>query len=293
MKDPLSYTYDGLERELNLLEIHLKEAPKGDEAFCKDCIDKHISTSRGFALEGPGFTKDESEQKKFLEAEKQLQEIKGKNYKKEGVKLAQKVRNLRKSLTDYCPECIINPKDLNNPSTFNSHTHNSEDHISDPTKLNGEQNKMTDFKELGMYNVGQFTAEGVKYLADTYPTTEPGKYSKVVKLGGGLGLQILPLFMKKMPKGIKSLFLVAGSNLFATGVVDLIKPATVPAPIVAARAVAPAGGNPAKFTGRPNGRVFAGPVTATNIPTQYARAGILASAQAFSVPEHADLIRVD
>ena len=41
------------------------------------------------------------------------------------------------------------------------------------------------------------------------------------------------------------------------------------------------------------GPTFAGKVTATNIPSQYARAGILSGAQAFEAPEHSDLIRVD
>jgi len=300
MKDPLAYTYDGLERELNLLEIHLKEAPKGDEAFCQDCIDKHISTSRGFALEGPSFTQDKDEQNNFLKAEKELREIKGKNYKKQGVKYAQKVRNIRKSLIDYCPTCVINPtKGLNNPSNSNNHTHNS-GRISDHNQLNGENKEMSKeiVKEIGMMNVGQFAAEGVKYLADTYPTLEPGKYSKAVKLGGGLGLQILPLFIKKMPKILKGGFLVIGSNLLAAGVVEMVKGTTTPTVVRARAGVAPvsanvAQGNVGKFTGRPNGRVFAGPVTATNVPTQYARAGILSGAQAFEAPMHADLIRVD
>jgi len=46
-----------------------------------------------------------------------------------------------------------------------------------------------------------------------------------------------------------------------------------------------------KFTSRGNGRQFGGAVTARNIPTQYARAGILASAQEFG--QHQDLIRID
>ena len=92
--------------------------------------------------------------------------------------------------------------------------------------------------------------------------------------------------------------MVAGSNLLAYGVVKALKgtPAVVAARAGVVRAngaVASASGNPGKFTGRPNGRTFAGPVTATNIPTQYARSGILAGAQAFESPEHADLIRVD
>ena len=304
MKDPLNYTYDGIERELNLLEIHLKEAPEGDEAFCQDCIDKHISTARGFALEGPGFTEDKEEQERFLEAEKQLREIKGKNYKKHGVEFAQKIRDLRKSLIEECPNCktlskedIENlSKDLNTPNTFNiltdeNHTHNSE------AKLNKNPKKMVTYTELGMMNAGQFAAEGVRYLAESSVTIAP--YEKYITIGGGIGLQALALFVK-MPKALKTISIVAGSNLLANGVVKLIKGATVPT--AALKVVANQGNavNLGGYAGKAysyaptyGGKTFAGKITAQNIPSQYARAGILSGAQAFEAPEHADLIRVD
>jgi len=306
MKDPLSYTYDGLERELNLLEIHLKEAPEGDEAFCKDCIDKHIQTSRGYALEGPGFTKDKEEQKRFLDAEKKLREIKDQNYKEKGVELSQKVRELRKSLVEECSNCktlskseIENlSKDLNNPNTSfiladENHTQNSE------AELNLDKNKMKiDYAKLGMMNAGQFAAEGVRYLSETYPTATPGQYDKYITIGGGLGLQALGVFLKK-PAILKPLLLVAGSNLLAGGVVKLIKAATTPTVAVTAAKVN-AGNMVAGYPGKSfsyapafGGPTFAGKVTAKNIPTQYTRAGILSGAQAFEAPEHADLIRVD
>ncbi len=302
MKYPLAYTYDGLERELNLLEIHLKESPKGDEAFCKDCIDKHISTARGFALEGPGFTKDKEEQKRFLEAEKKLGEIKGKNYKEDGVELAQKVRVVRKNLSEGCPECeeelgsekvkIIKKitKGLNNEVPYNDYN------------LNLEKNKMADYKALAFMNAGQFAAEGVRYVAQTYPTLEPGKWDQYITIGGGIALQIIPLFIGKIPKMAKDIAMVTGSNLLAGGVVKLVK-GMAETPIVgvaAARNVAVANtgvggyaGKAASYAPVSGGPTFAGKVTAKNIPSQYARAGILAGAQAFERPEHADLIRVD
>ena len=294
MKDPLSYTYDGLERELNLLEIHLKEAPKGDINFCQDCIDKHISTSRGFALEGPGFTNNEGEQEKFLAVEKKLREIKGKNYKKDGVKLSQEVRNIRKSLST-CSTCSLS-KDLNNPDTFNNDTHTSS-RISDYDQLNGEHKEMkAELMQLGMMGAGQFAAEGVKYLAETQFAAQ----EQYVTIGGGAGLMLLPLFVKKLPSWVKTLSMVAGSNLLASGVVKLIKGTT---PIVVAKAgMAKANNNAGlggyagkSFSQTPSfgGPTFAGKVTAQNIPSQYARAGILSGAQAFESPEHADLIRVD
>ncbi len=309
MEDPLSYTYDGLERELNLLEIHLKEAPEGDEAFCEDCISKHIQTSRGFALEGPGFTKDKEEQKRFLEAEKQLREIKGKDYKKHGVEFAQKVRQIRKSLIDECTNCKTLSKDeiknlsksLNTQDTFNiladDNTHNNSN-----AELNINQDKMgkIDFKQLAFMSAGQFAAEGGKYLAETYPTTEPGKWDKYITIGGGLALAILPSFIK-LPSTFKSISMVAGTNLLASGVVKMIREKTavgVRAPARAVRMNANPGvggyaGKTAAYAPTFGGPTFAGKVTAQNIPTQYARAGILSGAQAFEAPEHADLIRVD
>lgn len=297
MKDPLNYTYDGLERELNLLEIHLKESPEGDEAFCKDCIDKHISTIRGYALEGPGFTKDKEEQNRFLNVEKQIREIKGGNYKKHGVRYSQKVRELRKSLIDECPNCktlskdeIENlSKDLNTSDTFSiladDNTHNNSD-----AELN-ESNKKMKYAELGYMNAGQFAAEGIRYLAETQASIV--QYEKYLTIGGGIALQALGLFWKKAPVAIKTIAIVAGSNLLVGGVVKLIK-GGVPTPAAAKASVSVGyAGKTAAYAPTFGGPTFAGKVTASNIPTQYARAGILSGSQAFEAPEHADLIRVD
>ncbi len=310
MKDPLTYTYDGIERELNLLEIHLKEAPKGDEAFCKDCIDKHISTIRGFAIEGPSFTDDDDEQERFLLVEKEIRKIKGQDYKKKGVEFSQKVRNIRKSLYDECQNCKTLSKseiedlakDLNNHSSFNilsdeNHTHNSSEEIN---LINKKMTK-TNYMDMAYMNAGQFAAEGAKYLLETYPTAEPGKWDKYGTIGGGIGLQVLALFVK-MPPVLKQIALVTGSNLLAGGVVKMVK-STEPVVTVGAKALkvsANAGNSLGGFAGKPHsyaptfgGPTFAGKVTASNIPSQYARAGILSGAQAFESPEHADLIRVD
>jgi len=301
MKDPLSYTYDGLERELNLLEIHLKEAPEGDEAFCQDCINKHISTCRGYAIEGPGFTDDEEEQKRFLDAEKKLREIKGQNYKQKGVELAQKVRTIRKNLYDKCPECneifgeskvtIMKniTKNLNTPLTFNN-------------QINQQSEQMVSYKEIGIMSAGQFAAEGGRYLAEKYPSTEPGKYEKYITIGGGAALTLAPMFVKKLNPMIKQLAMIAGTNLLAGGVVKWVKETTTTAAAFRAPGVARVAMNNAGYAGKfanggyapvAGGPTFRGRVTAKNIPTQYTRAGILSGSQAFEAPEHADLIRVD
>ena len=280
--DILEYTDDEIIKNFALLENHLKQAQSGlDEIFCEDCINKHLILLEGLAEEGMNVG-DNFE--KYKEVYDFAVKTKDKDYRREGVKLSDKARKIRKSL-NFCPECEL-PKGLNNPTTSNNYTHNSS-HINDYPQLNGEpkNNMAISYAELGLMNVGQFAAEGVRYLAETqFPAQE-----QWVTIGGGVALQALGLFVK-MPKMIKTFTMVTGSNLLAGGVVKLIKGTT--APVVRA-AVAKAGNPVGKFTGRPNARVFGGPVTATNIPSQYARSGILAGAQAFSAPEHADLIRVD
>ncbi len=285
--DIIRYTDNEIKKNFALLEQHLKQAPSGDESFCEDCINKHLMLLEGLAEEGMNAGGDPEKYQKVYDF---VNEIKDEDYQEHGIKFSSESRKIRKSLSN-CPTCNL-PKGLNNPDTFNYDTHTS-DHINGQDKINGEKYKMTDFKAVGMMNIGQFAAEGVKYLVETqFPTAEP-----YASIGGGVALQALPLLLKKMPKGIKSLLAVAGSNLLAYGVVKLIRKTTVP--VVTAKAGMKAG-NPNGYAGKSfsqtpsfGGPTFAGKVTATNIPSQYARAGILGGAQAFEAPEHADLIRVD
>lgn len=98
------------------------------------------------------------------------------------------------------------------------------------------------------------------------------------------------------------LYGVGGLAIGGLAVYFLIKGGIIPSPApVVARAPA------ARAIARPRpqvvatantgyaGKQFLGPVTATSIPTQYSRSGILArpASQKFESPEHADLIRVD
>ena len=108
MLDPLAYTKENLEQELNLLEIHLKEAPLSDESFCKDCCDKHLSTISGYSSEGLSFTDNKKEIKTFLEIAKTAKEMRKRDYKKEGIQMSQEIRALRKQLSG-CSICKNNP----------------------------------------------------------------------------------------------------------------------------------------------------------------------------------------
>ena len=290
--DILKYTDSELAKNFALLENHLKQAPSGDEDFCEECINKHLLLIEGLAEEGMNAGNNP---KKYQEVYDFAKSARGKNYQKKGVEISKEARKIRKSLST-CQTCTLE-KDLNNPDTLDENTYNS-DRISDQPQLNGEPKKnMAKYTEMMYMGAGQFAAEGVKYLVETqFPAQE-----QIATIGGGAGLLLLPMFVKKLPSAVKTISMVAGSNLLAYGVVKMIKGVVTPGVVRAgvARAgnnkVARAGNNMAvsKFTGQPNGRVFGGPVTATNIPTQYARAGILGGAQAFEAPEHADLIRVD
>ncbi len=289
--DIIKYTDEEIAKNFALLEQHLKQTQSGvDEIFCEDCINKHLILLEGLAEEGMNAGGDPG---KYQKVHGFVKKIKDKDYQRQGIKFSGEARKIRKSLST-CSTCSLS-KDLNNPDTFNDYTHSGR--ISDYNQLNGEQENMkTELMQLGMMGAGQFAAEGVRYLAETqFPAQE-----KIVTIGGGAGLMLLPLFIKKIPPFVKTLMMVAGTNLVASGVVKLIR--GTPAPVAVARAgVAKAnnaglGGFAGKsFSQTPSfgGPTFAGKVTATNIPSQYARAGILGGAQAFEAPEHADLIRVD
>ena len=290
--DIIKYTDDEIEKNLALLETHLKQAPSGDESFCEDCINKHLLLLEGLSEEGMNVGGDPE---KYQKVHGFIKKIKDKDYQMHGIKFSSEARKIRKSLST-CSTCSLE-KDLNNPYSFNDDTHSGR--ISDYQQLNGEQENMkAELVQLGMMGAGQFAAEGVKYLAETqFPAQE-----KYVTIGGGAALMLLPMLVKKLPSWVKTLSMVAGTNLVASGVVKLIR-GTTPAPVGVAAAkagVAKANAGLGGFAGKSfsqtpsfGGPTFAGKVTASNIPTQYARAGILGGAQAFEAPEHADLIRVD
>jgi len=289
--DALKYTNEELEKQLNLLEIHLKQAPTSEEIFCSDCIRKHISTIEGLAEEGIGFSNNPE---KYVEIAEIAREIKTKDFKKGGVEIAKKVRQIRKSLSN-CPECeeelgsqekvetIKNlTKNLNTQPSFNNHNLNKIEKV-----------KMVTYMDLAYMNAGQFAAEGARYLSEMYPN-----YEKYITIGGGIGLQALGLFgpRLRLPAVLNTIFMVAGSNLLAGGIVKLVKGTTATAGMRIRATPTRLGRTPqaGKAIGS-TGKTFGGRVTATGVPTQYARAGILAtpSAQAYEAPEHADLIRVD
>jgi hypothetical protein len=286
----LTYTDNEIIKNLALVENHFKQAPSGDEVFCSDCINKHLILLEGLSEEGMAVGDPEKYKKVYNFSKK----TKNKDYKSKGIELANEARQIRKSFSD-CKNCEekLGPEKVETIKYLTKSLNTGDDYNN--YKLNLSKNKMADFKELGMINAGQFAAEGIRYVVETYKP----EWDKYVSIGGGIGLQALPLVWKGCPEYLAKIFNITGSNLLANGTVKLIKGAITPtatARAVSVNSNSGVGGYAGKsFSYAPSfgGPTFGGRVTAQNIPTRYARAGILAGAQAFESPEHADLIRVD
>ncbi len=93
--DIAQYTENEIRKNLALLEIHLKQAPFSDASFCGECINKHILLLEGFAEEGLTACTD-CDTKKYKILFFNLNDLKDQDYQKDGVKLAQQIRRLRK-----------------------------------------------------------------------------------------------------------------------------------------------------------------------------------------------------
>ena len=93
--DITEYTENEIRKNMALLEIHLKQAPFSDEFFCEECINKHILLLEGLAEEGLTACLD-CDTKKYEMLLKFLNDIKDKDYQKEGINLSKQTRRLRK-----------------------------------------------------------------------------------------------------------------------------------------------------------------------------------------------------
>ncbi len=93
--DIIEYTDNEIRKNLALLENHLKQAPFSDEAFCEECINKHLILLEGLAEEGLTACID-CDTKKYGGLLEFLNQIRDKDYKKHGVEFAKQTRRLRK-----------------------------------------------------------------------------------------------------------------------------------------------------------------------------------------------------
>ena len=94
--DIIEYTDEEIRKNLALLEIHLKQSPFSDKLFCEECINKHILILDGLAEEGLTACID-CDETKFGALLKLLNEIKDKDYQKQGVEFAKQIRRIRRN----------------------------------------------------------------------------------------------------------------------------------------------------------------------------------------------------
>ena len=108
--DITEYTDNEIRKNLALLEIHLKQSPFSDKLFCEECINKHILLLEGLAEEGLTACID-CDTKKYEGLLKFLNQIKDKDYQKQGIELAQQTRRLRKKFVPCDDEDSMGMKD--------------------------------------------------------------------------------------------------------------------------------------------------------------------------------------
>lgn len=108
--DIVKYTDNEIRKNLALLENHLKQSPFSDEFFCNECINKHILLLEGLAEEGltACTTCDIAKYKSLLNF---LDQIKDKDYTKQGIEIATSSRELRKIFVPCGKQDRIKNKD--------------------------------------------------------------------------------------------------------------------------------------------------------------------------------------
>lgn len=231
------YTQDELLKQVNLLEIHLKQS-KIDPDFCNDCVNKHLFSIRGLIDEQEGFANNENERENLEEMGEFFTELqKKKDFKENGPDYANEVRKYRKMLIygkKDCPSCDRKQKNLNSKSDYDD---------SDTLFNERGESKMAgkkDMMEIGVINAASFVGAGAVYAGRKMDAsalkkaqeTTPGtlglswkkKPSTYIGLGGGLGLQLVGLFAVK-DGIIRTALVVAGSYLLATSVISIINQA--------------------------------------------------------------------
>ena len=104
------YTNTEIRKNLALLENHLKQAPFSDEAFCEECINKHILLLIGLAEEGITAC-DSCGPGKYEFLFEFLNRIRDRDYKKQGIEFAREARKLRKDFVPCDEEIGMKSKD--------------------------------------------------------------------------------------------------------------------------------------------------------------------------------------
>jgi len=100
--DPLVYTKDELEKQMILLENHLKQAPSMDKGFCSECIDKHLKCIEGLSEEGTLFAEGPSEREMFLGFARKARKMRDMSFStlsgQQFLEMASTTRDMRKQM---------------------------------------------------------------------------------------------------------------------------------------------------------------------------------------------------
>jgi len=113
MINPHEYTLEELGKQLALLENHFKQfGTLGDEAFCLDCLYKHLLTIEGLAEEGMSFTNDEEEILAFAKMAQMAREM------RKAVQHALSESNSEREITAEFWTEKVKPKEYFDPHSF-------------------------------------------------------------------------------------------------------------------------------------------------------------------------------
>jgi hypothetical protein len=98
--DVLAYTRSELEKELVLLEKHLRQYPYMGAETCLDCEKKHFSAIEGLAEEGIGFAKSEEESAFFTKVADWAKAYRHHlpNSDEDAIRVARETRSIRKDV---------------------------------------------------------------------------------------------------------------------------------------------------------------------------------------------------
>jgi hypothetical protein len=236
--DVLQYTRSELEKELVLLEKHLKQYPYMKRDFCTDCFLKHMTAIEGLSEEGVGFARSEGERSFFSKVAAWAEGYRRKlpNSDEDAAKAAVEARTMRKDV-------ILSPLLSRMRSTPNPATQpeSREKALSFLSKPKGEENRMAALSGMEAATLvlsGLGAKLGDRALVELDKTTAPPMGVPLKTwgdVGGGAGLMIGSFLGLKGWAGrseknrlVQLALFNAGENLFQ-GTVDVVEQIYFPA----------------------------------------------------------------
>lgn len=236
--DVLQYTRSELEKELVLLEKHLKQYPYMKREFCADCILKHMTAIEGLSEEGVGFARSGEEKAFFTKVASwaELYRRKLPNSDEDAAKAAVEARTMRKDV--ILSPLLSRMRSTGNPIERPEYTEKALSFLSKPK---GEENRMAALSGMEAATLvlsGLGAKLGDRALVELDKTTAPPMGITLKKwgdVGGGAGLMLgsflgLKRFAERSNKNrlVQLALFNAGENLFQN-TVDVIEEIYFPA----------------------------------------------------------------